>query len=124
MPALRLAATDIERARRLPVEVVQQLRAAGVFRAAMPVDWGGPAMSSLEQTELVEILATGDVSAAWCAMIGMDSGIYAGFLRRMWPGRFIRVWIWSTRAGYTRRAAPSAWPAAIASVADGASAVA
>jgi len=81
VPALRLAATDIERARRLPVEVVQQLRAAGVFRAAMPVDWGGPAMSSLGQTELAEILATGDVSAAWCAMIGMDSGIYAGFLR-------------------------------------------
>ncbi|SEN98990.1 MULTISPECIES: acyl-CoA dehydrogenase family protein [Cryobacterium] len=70
----------IEQNRKLPNDVVDRLRAAGIFRAAAPATWGGPEMNSIEQTLLVEVIAAGDVSAAWCAMIGMDSGIYSGFL--------------------------------------------
>lgn len=81
VPSLRQARAEIEQQRRLPGQVVQLLRSAGAFRAAAPAAWGGPEMTSMQQTELVEIIATGDVSAAWCAMIGMDSGIYSGFLR-------------------------------------------
>lgn len=89
-PVLRERAADIEQARRLPADVVELLRAAGVFRMAVPPSWGGPGMTSAQQTEVVEVLATGDASAAWCAMIGTDSGIYAGFLddavaRRLYP---------------------------------------
>ncbi|MER6640099.1 acyl-CoA dehydrogenase family protein [Streptomyces microflavus] len=79
-PVLREHAARIEENRCLPPEVVSLLREAGVFRAAMPASWGGPELTSIQQTELVETLATGDVSAAWCSMIGMDSGIYSGFL--------------------------------------------
>jgi len=77
---LREAAPSIEENRRLPRVIVDSLREAGVFRAAMPKAWGGPEMTSMQQTELVETIARGDVSAAWCTMIGMDSGIYSGFL--------------------------------------------
>ncbi|MGW4115672.1 acyl-CoA dehydrogenase family protein [Actinosynnema sp. NPDC004786] len=89
-PVLRERAADIEQARRLPADVVELLRAAGVFRMAVPTSWGGPGMTSAQQTEVVEVLATGDASAAWCAMIGTDSGIYAGYLddavaRRLYP---------------------------------------
>ncbi|MEV5727883.1 MULTISPECIES: acyl-CoA dehydrogenase family protein [Streptomyces] len=80
VPVLRERAADIEAARRLPGDVVDLLRRGGVFRAAVPKDRGGPELTSMQQTELIETLATGDVSTAWCAMIGMDSGIYAGYL--------------------------------------------
>lgn len=77
---LRERSDDIEKARHLPPDVVDMLREAGVFRTGMPKSWGGPGLNSIEQTQVIEILATGDASAAWCAMIGMDTGIYAGYL--------------------------------------------
>ncbi|MEU3860106.1 acyl-CoA dehydrogenase family protein [Streptomyces sp. NPDC028722] len=80
VPVLRAASEDIERARRLPPAVVQQLRDAGVFRMGVPVEQGGPGLDSVQQTEVVETLARGDASAAWCAMIGMDTPLYAQFL--------------------------------------------
>ncbi|MCS0602954.1 acyl-CoA dehydrogenase family protein [Streptomyces sp. LP11] len=89
-PLLRENSARIEEHRRLPEDIVALLRGAGVFRAAMPRDWGGPELTSMEQTRLIETIAYGDVSAAWCSMIGMDSGIYSGFLdqdvaRRLYP---------------------------------------
>jgi indole-3-acetate monooxygenase len=80
VPLLRAAAPEIEEQRSLPLPVVDLLRKVGVWRAAMPREWGGPELTSVEQVELLEVLAQGDASAAWCAMIGMDSGIYAGYL--------------------------------------------
>lgn len=79
-PQVRERAQEIEDLRRLPADLVEGLRECGVFRAAMPTEWGGPELSSMEQLELVEELGKVDGSTAWCAMIGMDSGIYAGYL--------------------------------------------
>ncbi|MEV6836329.1 acyl-CoA dehydrogenase family protein [Streptomyces sp. NPDC051133] len=80
VPLLREAAPRTEELRRLPDTVVDVLRQVGAWRAVMPTEWGGPELGSVEQAQLLEILAQGDASAAWCAMIGMDSGIYAGYL--------------------------------------------
>ncbi|MFC9294996.1 acyl-CoA dehydrogenase family protein [Streptomyces sp. NPDC057011] len=80
IPLLRAAAPTIEAERGLPPETVELLRKVGVWRAAMPGEWGGPDLDSAQQVELLELLAQGDPSAAWCAMIGMDSGVYAGYL--------------------------------------------
>jgi alkylation response protein AidB-like acyl-CoA dehydrogenase len=81
-PALRGWSERIERERRLPDEVVAMLRGAGAFRMCFPRDWGGPQLTSVEQTEVVEALSHGDASAGWCAMIGADTGLYAAFLDR------------------------------------------
>jgi indole-3-acetate monooxygenase len=80
VPLLRERSTEIEAARRLPPDVVSLVRDTGVFRMARPKELGGPELNPMEQSEVVEVLATGDVSAAWCAMIGMDTPIYANFL--------------------------------------------
>ncbi|ANP53146.1 alkylation response protein AidB-like acyl-CoA dehydrogenase [Streptomyces griseochromogenes] len=80
IPLLRDAASRIEERRRLPDDIVDVLRQVGAWRAVMPTEWGGPELTSPEQAQLLELLAQGDASAAWCAMIGMDSGIYAGYL--------------------------------------------
>ncbi|MCX5206712.1 acyl-CoA dehydrogenase family protein [Streptomyces sp. NBC_00237] len=90
VPQLREHAAEIEEQRHLPPHVVELLRGIGVFRAAMPTAWGGPELNSMQQTQLIETIATGDPSAAWCSMIGMDSGIYSGYLeesvaREMYP---------------------------------------
>jgi alkylation response protein AidB-like acyl-CoA dehydrogenase len=89
-PVLRDRAEDIEEARRLPADVVDLLRDAGIFRMCFGRDRGGPELTSMEQTEVVEALAYGDASAAWCAMIGANTGIYSNFLdpavaREMFP---------------------------------------
>ena len=79
-PVLREHAERIEQNRQLPQDIVELLRATGVFRMAVPHSWGGPDLDAVEQTEVIEALATGDASAAWCAMIGMDTPIYAGYM--------------------------------------------
>ncbi|MCX4458636.1 acyl-CoA dehydrogenase family protein (plasmid) [Streptomyces sp. NBC_01340] len=79
-PVLAERANEIEEARRLPEDIVELLRGSGVFRMAFPESWGGPALTPVQQTEVIEALATGDASAAWCVMVGQDSGLFAGFM--------------------------------------------
>lgn len=79
-PVLRERSAEIEQARRLPADVVELLRGTGVFRMGFGRGWGGPELSSMEQTAVIEELSYGDAAAGWCAMIGSDSGLYAQFL--------------------------------------------
>ncbi|WP_329050325.1 acyl-CoA dehydrogenase family protein [Amycolatopsis sp. NBC_01488] len=79
-PVLRDRAEEIERARRLPADVVDLLRGTGVFRMGFSRAHGGPELTSIEQTEVIEALSYGDAGAGWCAMIGSDTGLYASFL--------------------------------------------
>jgi alkylation response protein AidB-like acyl-CoA dehydrogenase len=88
--ALGRRSDEIEQARRLPPDVVQMLREAGVFRMNMPRSWGGPEMSPMQQNEVIEHLSKADASVGWCSMIGSDSGLYSAFLdqsvaREMFP---------------------------------------
>ncbi len=71
---------EIEESRKLPSDVVDILFKVGVFRMNMPVDWGGPELTSMEQVSIIETLSMADASAGWCAMIGSDSGLYSGYL--------------------------------------------
>lgn len=80
VPVLRDRAAEIEQARCLPADIVARLRDTGVFRMGVPRSSGGPELDSMEQTEVIETLALGDTSAAWCAMIGMDTPLYARYL--------------------------------------------
>ncbi|MFE0461459.1 acyl-CoA dehydrogenase family protein [Kitasatospora sp. NPDC058965] len=79
-PVLREWAPKTEEARRLPDEVLELLRGTGVFRMSTSREWGGPELTSMEQTRVVEALAYGDASPAWCAMIGSNTGLYRNFL--------------------------------------------
>lgn len=79
-PLLRARSAEIEQARRLPADVVQLLRDTGVFRMGRRAEWGGPELTFVEQTRVIEELSYGDSAAGWCAMIGMDTPLYAGYL--------------------------------------------
>jgi alkylation response protein AidB-like acyl-CoA dehydrogenase len=79
-PQVAARADEIAAARRLPHDLVTELKAAGVFRMPMPAAWGGPEMTPRAQNEVVEILSAADPSVGWCVMIGSDAGFYASFL--------------------------------------------
>jgi alkylation response protein AidB-like acyl-CoA dehydrogenase len=80
IPELRERGDEIDELRRLPDDLVDTLKAAGCYRMAMPKDWGGPEMSSIEQHEAIFELSRGNGSVGWCVMIGLDAGIFAGYL--------------------------------------------
>lgn len=83
---IRAAAPEIEAARQLPPEVAGLMQAAGMFAAAAPKAWGGLELDPVTQIEAIETLAAADASAAWCAMIGCDTGYIGAFLEEM-PAR-------------------------------------
>jgi alkylation response protein AidB-like acyl-CoA dehydrogenase len=80
VPTVSARAEEIAAQRRLPLDLVAQLKRAGVFRMPMPRAWGGPEMTPRAQTEVVEILSAADPAVGWCVMIGSDAGFYAAFL--------------------------------------------
>jgi alkylation response protein AidB-like acyl-CoA dehydrogenase len=79
-PKIRAAADEIEKGRRLPLRIVEQMQRAGVFRMAMPRAWGGPELNLLSQLRVIEALSIADASAGWCAMIGADAGYLTAYI--------------------------------------------
>lgn len=79
-PAIGARADEIAAERRLPDDLVAQLKRAGVFRMPMPRSWGGPEMTPREQMEVVEVLSAADPSVGWCTMIGSDGGFFGALL--------------------------------------------
>ncbi|MDP8921774.1 MAG: acyl-CoA dehydrogenase family protein [Chloroflexota bacterium] len=79
-PRIRAAADEIERDRRLPAWLVDDLKAAGIFRMTLPRAWGGPEADLLTQIRVIEELSAADGSVGWCAMIGSDGGYWSSFL--------------------------------------------
>jgi alkylation response protein AidB-like acyl-CoA dehydrogenase len=106
-PQVTARADEIASGRRLPNDLVTELKAAGVFRMPMPAAWGGPEMSPRAQNEVVEILSAADASVGWCTMIGSDAGFYASFLeedaaRRLYPDLDMVTAGWLQPAGRYR----------------------
>jgi indole-3-acetate monooxygenase len=79
-PEIRAAAEEIEANRRLPPKIVDAMKRAGVFRMAMPREWGGPELDPLAQVRVIEALSYADGSAGWCAMINSDGGYFSAYL--------------------------------------------
>ena len=84
-----VGATRSPAACRLPRDLVDALKTAGVFRMSMPQAWGGSALPLPDQVRIVESLAYADPSVGWCATTGSDSGFYSAFLddaaaRELW----------------------------------------
>ena len=79
-PAIAARSEEIEALRRLPEDLVAELRAAGFFRMGRSRARGGPQMTLPQHLEVIEVLAEADPSVGWCVKIGTDSGIIAELL--------------------------------------------
>jgi indole-3-acetate monooxygenase len=79
-PKIHAASDEIEKGRRLPLDIVRAMQRAGVFRMAMPRAWGGPELNVLSQLRVIEALSIADASAGWCAMIGLDGGYLTAYI--------------------------------------------
>jgi len=79
-PRARELAPQGERDRRLPVELVDAISAAGLFRMLVPGELGGGEATPAEMVEAVEALAHGDGAAGWCLAVAATSGMLAAYL--------------------------------------------
>jgi alkylation response protein AidB-like acyl-CoA dehydrogenase len=77
-PEIEARRAAIESERRLPAELVDRLKRAGVFRMTMPRDWGGDELDPLSQLEIIKALSAADVSVVWRVMIGCHGGVFTG----------------------------------------------
>jgi indole-3-acetate monooxygenase len=79
-PPIAARSEEIEALRRLPDDLVAELRTAGFFRMGRSRAKGGPQMTLPQHLEVIEVLAHADPSVGWCVKIGTDSGLLAEFL--------------------------------------------
>jgi alkylation response protein AidB-like acyl-CoA dehydrogenase len=71
-PTITIRAPEVEAARRLPRDLLDQLIAAGCFRMLLPTSHGGLG-ADLMALQVYEQLARADGSVAWTVMIGSGS---------------------------------------------------
>lgn len=80
VPMLKERAGEIEGARQLPQDIADSFAGAGFYGLCVPREYGGLEASPVVMLDVVESLAIGDGSAAWCVFIGATSGLVAGYL--------------------------------------------
>src|SRR6266571_5358072 len=73
-------ATEIERGRQLPDELVERLRDSGLLRAGAPVEAGGIELAPGPALRCAEEIARGDASSGWCVSIAITSSLLAAYL--------------------------------------------
>ena len=76
----RELAAETERARRLPDELVDRLRASGLMLAGAPSEADGLELAPYEALRSAEEIARGDASAGWCVSIAATSSLLAAYL--------------------------------------------
>ncbi len=69
-------AEEIENARRLPEDLADRLATASLYTMCNPADYGGAGASPMAYAKVVETLARGDASAAWCTFIAITSAFH------------------------------------------------
>lgn len=79
-PAVRAAGERIEGSRQLPPDIVEQMREAGLFHLVVPESYGGVEAEPMTASRVVEEISAADGSAGWCVMLGMQAGLFGGFI--------------------------------------------
>jgi alkylation response protein AidB-like acyl-CoA dehydrogenase len=80
VPELAAAAPEIERQRELPESVVAAMVERGFFRMLLPRSVGGAELLPAPYVRVVEEIAKGDASAAWCLNQGAGCSMTAAYL--------------------------------------------
>jgi alkylation response protein AidB-like acyl-CoA dehydrogenase len=81
-PVIAARAPEIESGRRLPLDLVKELRAAGFFRMLLPRSHGGIELDYPTSIDVLAALAAADGAVGWTVMIGSESPTLLGLLSR------------------------------------------
>jgi alkylation response protein AidB-like acyl-CoA dehydrogenase len=81
-PSIAARGDEIEHGRRLPPDLVADLRDAGCFRMLVPRQFGGAEATFADHIEMVRELARADGSVGWTVMIGSAAPVILGMLPR------------------------------------------
>src|SRR4029453_4117507 len=81
-PAIVARSEEIERGRRVPPDLVEDLTAAGCFGMLVPRSHGGAELDLAAEMRVIEELARADGSVGWTVMIGRSSPVFFGKLPR------------------------------------------
>jgi len=76
-PVLRERASDAEKQRTLPDDIVHRLKSAGLFRLGLPATLGGWEADPSTIFHVIEALCRADGSAGWTVLIGNSTTILA-----------------------------------------------
>ena len=99
----RELATETERQRQLPDELVARLQDSGLLRAGAPREVHGAELPPGPALRYAEEIARGDASAGWCVSIAITSSLLAAYLPPegrddlFGDGRGIAAGVWAPR---------------------------
>ncbi|WP_374022763.1 acyl-CoA dehydrogenase family protein [Mycobacterium sp. HNNTM2301] len=79
-PEITRRADEAEALGTLPIDLVERMRAAGIFRAVQPRSLGGFEVAPVDFIEMVEELARADGSVGWVAAIGAGAPAFTAWL--------------------------------------------
>jgi len=79
-PAITARALEIEASRRIPADIVEALKRAGIFRMFVPRSYGGLELDLPAGLEILVELAKIDSSVGWNAMTSSNGSLFAPFL--------------------------------------------
>jgi alkylation response protein AidB-like acyl-CoA dehydrogenase len=80
VPLLGEAATEIERTRRIPANVLEALHSAQLFRLLLPRSAGGLEVDPVSFFLVIEVIAQADASTAWCVSQAGGCAMAAAYL--------------------------------------------
>jgi alkylation response protein AidB-like acyl-CoA dehydrogenase len=80
LPAIRARRQEIEQARRMPLDLIGELRRTGMFGLGVPRALGGKEARPVDIMRAIETVATADGSAGWCAMVATGNNVVAGYM--------------------------------------------
>jgi indole-3-acetate monooxygenase len=84
LPTIRARREEIERERRMPRDLIDEIRGTGMFSLGVPSALDGQEASPVEILRAIETVATADGSTGWCAMVAIANNIAAGYMNE--PG--------------------------------------
>ena len=80
LPAITARREEIEKARRLPRDLVDVLCKTGIFSLEIPRALGGKEAAPLEILQIIETIARADGSTGWCAAVAIANNGAVGFM--------------------------------------------
>src|SRR5215813_6089422 len=79
-PAITARALEIETSRRIPADIVEALKRAGIFRMFVPRSYGGLELDLPEGLDILVELSKIDGSVGWSAMTSSNGSLFAPYL--------------------------------------------